>query len=164
MKSWFRSCFWETHRERHTHIRFHILFHYGLAQDIDYSFPGGASGKEPTCQYRRHRRWGFDPGSGRSLEEGMATHCMPGESHGREAWRAAVHGVTKSWTRLQRLSTPVLYRRTLSFFHPVHNSLNLLISEFPIHPSPTHLPLGNQKAALCVSNTPFLIPLSYPLL
>ena len=24
-------------------------------------FPGGASGKEPTCQNRRHKRRGFDP-------------------------------------------------------------------------------------------------------
>ena len=24
-------------------------------------FPGGASGKEPTCQCRRHKRWGFNP-------------------------------------------------------------------------------------------------------
>ena len=24
-------------------------------------FPGGASGKEPACQYRRHKRSGFDP-------------------------------------------------------------------------------------------------------
>ena len=24
-------------------------------------FPGGASSEEPTCQYRRHKRPGFDP-------------------------------------------------------------------------------------------------------
>ena len=28
-------------------------------------FPGGASGKESTCQCRRHRRWGFDPCMGK---------------------------------------------------------------------------------------------------
>ena len=32
-------------------------------------FPGAASGKEPVCQCRRHKRCGFDP-----LEKGMATH------------------------------------------------------------------------------------------
>ena len=26
-----------------------------------FAFPGGASGKEPTCQYRRHKKHGFDP-------------------------------------------------------------------------------------------------------
>ena len=28
-------------------------------------FPGGASGKEPTCQCSRHRRCGFDPWVGK---------------------------------------------------------------------------------------------------
>ena len=28
-------------------------------------FPGGASGKEPACQYRRHKRCGFDPWVGK---------------------------------------------------------------------------------------------------
>ena len=37
-------------------------------------FPGGTTGKEPACQFRRHRDGGSIPGSGRSLEEGMATH------------------------------------------------------------------------------------------
>ena len=38
-------------------------------------FPGGASGQEPACQYRRTKRHGFlslDPED--PLEEGMATH------------------------------------------------------------------------------------------
>ena len=38
-------------------------------------FPGGASGKEPVCQCRRHKRLRFDPWVGKSpLEESMATH------------------------------------------------------------------------------------------
>ena len=38
-------------------------------------FPGGAGGKEPVCQCRRHKRLGFDPWVGKiPLEEGMATH------------------------------------------------------------------------------------------
>ena len=40
-------------------------------------------------------------------EEGVATHSifLPGESPmDRGAWRAIVHGVAKSWTRLRRLS------------------------------------------------------------
>ena len=31
-------------------------------------FPGGASGKKPTCQFRRCKRHRFDPGLERSLE------------------------------------------------------------------------------------------------
>ena len=37
-------------------------------------FPGGTSGKESSCQCRRHKRWDLIPGLGRSLDEGMATH------------------------------------------------------------------------------------------
>ena len=39
-----------------------------------WDFPGGASGKESTCQCRRLRDASSIPGSGRSLEEGMAVH------------------------------------------------------------------------------------------
>ena len=55
--------------------------------------------KEPTCQCRRQKRFGLDPGSGRS----------PGEEHrnplqyaclenpiDREAWQAIVHSVAES--------------------------------------------------------------------
>jgi len=37
-------------------------------------FPGGTSGKEPTCQCRRHERCEFDPSVGKiPPEKGMAT-------------------------------------------------------------------------------------------
>ena len=72
-------------------------------------FSGGASGKEPTCQFRLTLRdAGSIPGS----------EISPGGRHGnplqysclenpmdRGAWRATVHGVAKSQTRLKRLST-----------------------------------------------------------
>ena len=35
-------------------------------------FPGGASGKEPTCQHRRQKRHPLDRDD--PLEEGMTTH------------------------------------------------------------------------------------------
>ena len=31
-----------------------------------WGFPGGASGKEPTCRFRRHERCGFDPWVGKT--------------------------------------------------------------------------------------------------
>ena len=48
-------------------------------------FPGGASGKEPTCQCRRHKRYGFDPWVGKIpwRRNGQPTAVfLPGESHG----------------------------------------------------------------------------------
>ena len=40
----------------------------------DMGFPGGASGKEPACQCRRHKRLSSIPVLEDPLEEGMATH------------------------------------------------------------------------------------------
>ena len=71
-------------------------------------FPGGTSGKEPTCQCRRLRGAGFIPGSGRSSGEGhgnpLQYSCLE-NSVDREAWRAIVHRVAKSRTWLRWLST-----------------------------------------------------------
>ena len=41
---------------------------------MEWGFPGGASGKEPTCQYRRQETWVQSLGEEDPLEEGMATH------------------------------------------------------------------------------------------
>ena len=61
-------------------------------------FPRGTSGKEPTCQYRRVKRNGFDPwvrkipwgGHGNPLQYSSLENPMY-----RGAWRATVHGVTE---------------------------------------------------------------------
>ena len=66
-------------------------------------FPRWLSGKESTCQCRRCRRRGFDPwvgkipgvGNGNSLQYSYLENFMD-----RGAWQAAVHGITKSQTRL----------------------------------------------------------------
>ena len=34
---------------------------WGKKSVIPLGFPGGASGKEPACQCRKHERCGFDP-------------------------------------------------------------------------------------------------------
>ena len=47
-------------------------------------FPGGASGKEPACQCRRHKRSGFDPWVGKIpwRRAWQPTPVfLPGESH-----------------------------------------------------------------------------------
>ena len=49
-------------------------------------FPGGASGKEPVCQYRRYKRHGFNPWVGKITwrRKWQPTPVfLPGESHGR---------------------------------------------------------------------------------
>ena len=74
----------------------------GINTAYEYNgFPGGARGKESTCQYRRHRDTGLTPGLGRSPEEGngnpLQYSCLE-NSMDRGAWWATVHEVAKSWT------------------------------------------------------------------
>ena len=61
-------------------------------------FPGGSDGKEPACNAGD---LGSIPGSGRSprVEKGNPLqYSWPGNPMDRGAWRATVHGVTKSRT------------------------------------------------------------------
>ena len=53
-----------------------------------WGFPGGASGKEPTCQCRTHKRLGLDPWVGkipwrRARQPTLV--FLPGESHGQRS-------------------------------------------------------------------------------
>ena len=50
--------------------------------------PGGASGKEPACQCKRDKRWGFDPRVGKIpwRRAWQPTPVfLPGESHGQRS-------------------------------------------------------------------------------
>ena len=60
--------------------------------------PGGASDKEPSCQFKKGERHGSIPESGRSPGEGNGNplqYCCLENSIEREAWQATVHGVTE---------------------------------------------------------------------
>ena len=63
-----------------------------------WGFPGG-SGKESTCQCRRHKRRKFDPRVRKISggENGTPLQCSYlGNSMDREAWQTKVHGVAES--------------------------------------------------------------------
>ena len=72
-----------------------------------WSFPGGPSGKEPTCPTGDLRHKGSIPGSGRYPRGGhdnpLQHSCLKSPMD-RGAWRATVHGVAQSWTRLSDLA------------------------------------------------------------
>ena len=65
-----------------------------------------ASGKEPACQCRRHKRHGSIPGWGRypGGEHGnpLQYSCLENPMN-REAWQATVHSIAKSQTRAHTL-------------------------------------------------------------
>ena len=51
-------------------------------------FPGGTSGKEPTCQGRRHKRCKFDPWVGKTTGGGLGNPLhLPGKSQTEEPGR-----------------------------------------------------------------------------
>ena len=75
--------------------------------------------KNPS-QCRRHRRHGFHLWIGKipwKTAWQPTLVCLPGEPH-RGAWQAIVHGVTKSQTRLKRLST---YKAIFTYFSNDYN-------------------------------------------
>ena len=69
-------------------------------------FLGGSSGKQPTCQYRRHdKNWSL--GQEDPLEEGVATlqySCLENPTD-RGSRQATVHSVAQSRAQLKQLST-----------------------------------------------------------
>ena len=65
-------------------------------------FPGGSDGTEPTCNMGD---LGLIPGLGQSPGEGNGYPLQYSgleNSMDKGAWRAIVHGVTKSWTLLSK--------------------------------------------------------------
>ena len=86
---------------------------------FSWGFPGGASGKEPTCQCRRHKRCGFDPWVGKIpwRRDRLPTPVFlgfPGGSDGKgirlQCWRPGFHPwvgkipCRRAWLQLLLLS------------------------------------------------------------
>ena len=72
-------------------------------------FPGGTSGKEPTCPSRRHKRCEFNPWVRKipwKRAWQLTSVFLPGELYGQRTLAATVHRVTKShkWLSLKQLS------------------------------------------------------------
>ena len=83
-------------------------------------FPCGPSGKESTCQCRRHKRCRFQPWAERSSGVGngnpLQYSCL-GNPMDRGAWWATVHGSKESWTWLSNLAQNFTYIHTQTQTH-----------------------------------------------
>ena len=81
--------------------------------DFSYGLPRWHSGKEPTCQCRRHQRRGFGSWLGWSPGVGNSNlfqySCLKKNCTDRGAWWAAVHGIAKSRTRLSTRTQYFIY-------------------------------------------------------
>ena len=70
-------------------------------------FPGSASGKEPVCQCRRHKRGGINPWVGRTSWRRAwqpSSFCCLQNPMNRRDWQATAHMATETRTPLMRLS------------------------------------------------------------
>ena len=73
-------------------------------------FPGGASGKESTCQCRRHKRHELDLWIGKIPWRRKWQHILvflPGKSMDRGAWWATVCGVARVAPNLATKPSPI---------------------------------------------------------
>ena len=80
-------------------------------------FPGGSACKASACNVGD---LGSIPGSGDTLEEEMATHSGTLAwkiSMDWGAWKATVHGVAKSWTRLSNFTLTFRHSGYMSEIH-----------------------------------------------
>ena len=89
------------------------VVYYQLGEAGTYTgFLGGAKGKEPACQCRRHKRHGFDSWvrkiSWRRKCNSLEYSCQE-NPRDRGAWWATVHRVTKSLTGLKQISMQELH-------------------------------------------------------
>ena len=65
---------------------FILKLHFARALFGVWWLPSGASGKEPACQWRRRKRWGFDPWVRKIWMAWQPTPVfLPGESHERRS-------------------------------------------------------------------------------
>ena len=80
---------------------FFLNFYWSI---VASGLPGDASGKEPACQCKRHKRHRFNPWvkkiPWRKVQQPTPVFSL-GETHGQRRWLAAVHSVAKSWTQLK---------------------------------------------------------------
>ena len=78
-------------------------------------FPGGASGKEPTCQRRRRKRSGCDPRVGkipwRRLWQPTPVF-LPGESHGQRSLVSYSPNGRKEWDTTEATQHTCVYHIT----------------------------------------------------
>ena len=81
---------------------------------LSMDFSGGTSGKEPSCQCRRHKRLRFDPWVGKIPWRRVwkpTPIFLPGESHGQRSlagyspWRHSQTGLSQQACMLQPQSS-----------------------------------------------------------
>ena len=137
MHSW-QMRNWNTEAQRLT-FKTEDVSPVSADQQKAVSSPGGAVVKNlPACQGRRCRTWGSILRSGRSpggrSGNPLQYSCL-GNAIDREAWRATVHGIAKSQTRLSShthtyVQKAVLLEASAGKFQPQKVTIAMVIDHF----------------------------------
>ena len=115
--------------------------------------PGGASSEEPACQFRGHKRLGFDPWVGR-IPWRRAWQCtpgfLPGESQGQRSlegyspWGHTDLATTEPHARkpseIVTIITHILHRKTLRLTVTKQPAPDLTVSKGQSQDSSSSLP------------------------
>ena len=81
------------------------------SRGLPRGLPGGSVVKNPSAMQETAGNEGSSPESGRSFWGGhgnLLQYSFQENTMGRGTWRATVHGITKSWTRLKCIHTGAL--------------------------------------------------------
>ena len=87
-------------------LYFLILIHLWLVKGLPRGFPGGASGREFSCQCRRRKGWRFDPWVGKIpySRKWHQLQSLPGRSHGQRSLAGYSPGSRKELDRTEQLN------------------------------------------------------------
>ena len=105
--------------------------------------PGGASGKEPACQCKRDKRWGFNPRVGKIpwRRAWQPTPVfLPGESHWQrspEGYSPCGHSVRHDWSDLA-YTVHIRQSQSPSSFHPSPNYVHMSILRLRVYSYPAN--------------------------
>ena len=90
-----------------------VLFPLSVSATPTSPFPGGTRGKEPICQRRRYKRWGFKPWVGKipwRRARWPTPVCLPGEPHRQKSLAGYHPWGCKGSDTTERLSTAPQHR------------------------------------------------------
>ena len=104
----FLPSFWLLCRDTNSR-KLNLYRHFQPSPKLTQGFPGGSSGKEPTCQCRRPNRQGFYPWIGKIPWKRVRQPTpvfLPGESHEQFSTQQAYISSIQSLSRVRLFVTP----------------------------------------------------------
>ena len=122
-------------------------------------FRGGASGKEPTCQCRRHKRHGFDPWVGKILWRRaweFTPVFLPRESHGQRSLMGCSLGWKSDRTEWLSMHAWTIYLEMTIYIYckKITTVTGDIIYHIDVKKEKRFFPLAVRTFKICLHNFP----------